>query len=58
MPSKEIRKLVRIGDTSYAVIIPRPWIRYYNLKYGDSVEVITNGSVEIKPLNTPSKEEG
>ncbi len=50
MPSKEIRKLVRIGDTSFAVIIPMPWIRYYNLKYGDKVEVISNGSIKIKPI--------
>lgn len=50
MPTKEIRKIIRIGNTSFAVILPRAWLRYYNLKYGDHVEVISNGSIKIKPI--------
>lgn len=52
---KENRKLIRVGTSSFAVIIPRGWIRYYDIKYGDKVEVITNGSVEIKPLKRTSE---
>jgi len=52
MPHKEIRKLIRVGNSSFAVILPRTWLRYYDLKYGDSVEVISNGSVKIKPVTT------
>ncbi len=33
------------------MIIPRAWLRYYNLDYGDELQIITNGSIEIKPLN-------
>jgi bifunctional DNA-binding transcriptional regulator/antitoxin component of YhaV-PrlF toxin-antitoxin module len=51
LPHKEFRKIIRVGDTSYAVIIPISWLRYYNLKYGDKVEVISNGSIEIRPNN-------
>ena len=48
MPHKETRKLTRIGKSSLGVILPISWLRYYNLKYGDSVEVISNGSIEIR----------
>ena len=51
MPHKNIRKLVRIGEGSLAVIIPRAWLRFYGLEYGDSVEVISNGKIIIKSLN-------
>ena len=56
MPHKENRKIIRVGDSSFAVILPRAWIRYYDLKYGDSVEVISNGSIEIKPQENRSLE--
>ena len=49
MPSKHIRKIVRIGNTSFGIIIPIEWLRYYNLGYGDHVEIISNGVVTIKP---------
>ena len=50
MPHKECRKIIRIGNSSFGVIIPRAWLRFYNLKYGDSVEVISNGDIQIKPI--------
>jgi len=50
MGHKSTRKIIRIGDSSFAVILPRAWLRYHDLKYGDSVEVVSNGSVKIKPL--------
>jgi len=49
MPHKETRKLIRIGDSSYGIILPISWLRYYDLKYGDRLEIISNGSIEIKP---------
>ena len=49
MSHKQKRKIIRIGDSSLAVIIPKAWLRYYDLGYGDSVEVISNGDVVIKP---------
>ena len=48
MPHKQIRKIIRIGSTSLAVIIPKAWLRYYNLGYGDKVEVVSNGTIVIK----------
>ena len=49
MPHKNLRKLIRIGNTSLGVIIPKPWLKYYDLKYGDHVEIISNSSISIKP---------
>jgi antitoxin component of MazEF toxin-antitoxin module len=49
MPHEETRKIIKVGETSFAVIIPRAWLRYYKLDDKDTVEVISNGSVTIKP---------
>lgn len=45
---KQIRKLIRCGNTSLAIILPKPWLDYYELKYGDLLEVITDKDVTIK----------
>jgi len=57
MPHEDIRKIVRVGHSSLAVVLPKSWLRYYNLGYGDSVKVIANGSVIIKQLSKEEKEE-
>ncbi len=57
IPHKENRKIIRVGNTSLAVILPISWLRYYNLSYGDSVEVISNEAIEIKPLKKTSERE-
>jgi len=57
MPHKQIRKLIKIGKNSLGVTIPRPWIEYYGIQYGDSVEVVSNGNVEIRRIR-PEKGEG
>ena len=48
MPHKNTRKIIRIGKTSFAVIIPRAWLRYNNLGYGDELDVVTNGKIIIQ----------
>ena len=47
---KRTRVLVAAGKSSLAVVIPKPWLEYYNLKRGDKVQMITNGEVTIKPF--------
>jgi len=49
MPHKETRKIIKVGETSYAVILPKSWLRYYSLTDKDKVTVLSNGSVTIKP---------
>jgi len=49
MPHEETRKIIRVGN-SYAVTMPRAWLRFFKLKEKDEVEVISNTTVVIKPL--------
>lgn len=55
MPHKNIRKIIRVGTTSFAIIIPKDWLRFHELGYGDRVEVVSNGSVKIKPIKMGGK---
>lgn len=50
MGHKEIRKIIRQGNSSLAVILPKPWLDYYGIKYGDEVEVISEDCVKIIPI--------
>ena len=47
MPILAERKLFATGD-SLAVTLPKPWINYFRLKAGDSVEVLANDVVVIR----------
>lgn len=51
MPIKVIRKILHYGLSSYVVALPKEWCRYFNLKPKDSVEVIANSDVIIRPLD-------
>jgi len=48
MPHEETRKIIRVGN-SYAVTMPRGWLRYFRLSDKDEVKVISNTTVTIKP---------
>jgi bifunctional DNA-binding transcriptional regulator/antitoxin component of YhaV-PrlF toxin-antitoxin module len=50
MPHEETRKIIKVGD-SYAVTMPRAWLRYFKLSDKDEVVVISNGVVEIRPIS-------
>jgi len=50
MPHLQKRKIIRVGSSSFGVILPMPWLKYNKMKNGDLVEVISNGSIEIKPI--------
>jgi len=51
MPHEETRKIIKVGETSYAVILPKSWLRYYKLTDRDEVKVISNSTVVIEPLH-------
>jgi antitoxin component of MazEF toxin-antitoxin module len=55
MPHEETRKIIKVGN-SYAVTLPRAWLRYFKLSDKDEVTIISDGSVEIRP-SSPKKEE-
>jgi len=48
MPHKNERKLIPIGKSSLAIVLPKPWLRYYGLKKKDALRVISNGSIIIE----------
>ena len=47
-PAKTERKVIRVGG-SQAVALPPHWLCAFNLKVGDTVEVIYDSVVVIKP---------
>lgn len=49
MPHKDIRKIIKVGD-SLAVTISPAWLRYYNLHEKDFVIVVSDGQITIKPM--------
>jgi len=50
MTEKYKRKIIQIGRSSNAVIIPRGWIRFNKLIAGDYVDLIVDDVIKIKPL--------
>jgi hypothetical protein len=52
---RDIRHILRAGNTSLVVCLPLGWLRYHKLKQGDAVEVLTDGEVRIKPLTGDCK---
>lgn len=48
MVYKVTRKIIRVGTTSYGVVLPMTWIRYHGLNDKDSVEIITADDITIR----------
>jgi len=55
MPTLTIRKLIRFGEGGFVITLPRSWVRYYNLKPGDRLEVIANDELIIRPVRKTKK---
>ena len=49
MPSLSERTVIDLGQGSYVVCLPKAWCRYYGLKPGDKVEVISDDEITIRP---------
>lgn len=49
------RKIIKVGKTSFAVILPISWLRFNDLCAKDYVRVTSNAVVVIEPLK-PQKE--
>jgi antitoxin component of MazEF toxin-antitoxin module len=60
MPIKVERTLFKIGEGGFAVTLPKAWIRYYDLKPGDKVEIIANKelTIRVKPKEREDEEAG
>ncbi len=55
MPGLNERTVIDLGQGSYVICLPRAWLRYYGLKPGDKVEVISNGEIVIRPKRKGSE---
>jgi AbrB family looped-hinge helix DNA binding protein len=49
MPCLSERTVIDLGQGSWVVCLPKAWFRYYGLKPGDKVEVISNDEITIRP---------
>jgi len=48
MQIKVERTLLKVGEESFAVTLPKVWISYKQLKHGDIVEIIVNDDITIR----------
>lgn len=55
----EFRKLIKFGNATYCISLPKHWVKNHNLKKGDIiyVEETSNGQLEIRPDRTGTKQE-
>ncbi len=49
MPSLYKRSLIKIGNGSLVVVIPKSWATYHKLKAGDKVQVKANRNLTVYP---------
>ncbi|MBC8477329.1 MAG: AbrB/MazE/SpoVT family DNA-binding domain-containing protein [Dehalococcoidia bacterium] len=55
MPIRVERTLLKVGEDSFAVTLPKAWVSYKQLKHGDVVELIVNDNITIC-IKTSSQE--
>jgi AbrB family looped-hinge helix DNA binding protein len=55
MPMIFERRLIKMGEGGLVITVPKGWIRFYGLKAGDKLEVITDGEITIRPKRGVSK---
>jgi len=48
MPTLDERSVINLGQGSYVITLPKAWLRYFGIKLGDKLEVITNGELVIR----------
>jgi len=50
MPTITSRKVIKLGKNGLVITLPAGWVRYYNLKAGDRLEVIANEKLIVRPI--------
>ena len=55
MQIKVERTLLKVGEDSFAVTLPKAWISYKHLKHGDVVEIIVNDDITIRVKPEPGE---
>ena len=49
MPTLNERSVINLGQGCYVITLPKDWIRYFGIKPGDKLQVISNGELRIFP---------
>lgn len=49
MPTLVERSVINMRQGSYVITLPKAWVRYFGIKPGDKLEVITNGDLVVRP---------
>lgn len=52
MPTLVERTVIDMGQGSYIITLPKPWLRYFKIQPGDKLEIETNDDLIIR---RPSK---
>ena len=50
MPTLTTRKVIKLGKNGLVITLPTGWVRYYDLKAGDRLEVIANEKLTVRPI--------
>ncbi len=49
MPTLVERSVIDMGQGSYVITLPKAWVRYFGIKPGDKLQVVTNGELRVYP---------
>jgi bifunctional DNA-binding transcriptional regulator/antitoxin component of YhaV-PrlF toxin-antitoxin module len=50
MPTITYRKLIKFGKGGAVITMPKGWVCYYELRAGDTLEVIADGELIVRPV--------
>ncbi len=45
MPTLVERTVIDMGQGSYIITLPKPWLRYFGIRPGDKLEIETDGDL-------------
>lgn len=48
MPTLVERTVIDMGQGSYIITLPKPWLRYFGIRPGDKLEIETDGDLIIR----------
>ncbi|MDP3955159.1 MAG: AbrB/MazE/SpoVT family DNA-binding domain-containing protein [bacterium] len=55
MPTLVERSVINVGQGSYVITLPKPWLRYFDIKPDDKREIIISRELRIRPPKTKRK---
>ena len=48
MPVEFERSVIDMGQGSYVITLPKPWVRYLGIRPGNKLKVISDGELVIR----------